>query len=646
MVQSSLRAALLQRVRGIGPERAKRLLETFGNGIDTALSDPDNTETVAEVIAPERPLLGRHLASQLKAQWREALQPEYEAMDWLDRQGITDSVLLARRIVRILGSRTRKTLESNPYILSKILPWPKIDEIGRRVLIARTGYDEFKRAPKRILGAVDNAIGEWLSFGHTAVPKTVMAKFIADRLGREPKVLALAERLGVEHGRMLDGGDFWRFRGCAFLENQVLYRLEEIRRSSGTPARNIDAVDRAIATAAAALPSAFSDEQVAAVRYALLNPFSVIAGGAGTGKTATLHALAIAWEALGGCVHLCALAGKAALRLGQATHRLAFTIHRTLAELALRENAAAEGKRINPDWAELTGSTLVVVDEASMVDLGQWARLLKAMPQGCGLVMVGDTAQLPPIGFGLLFHVLAYGSDAVSLTKIYRQDEASGIPAIAESIRRRQQLCLPEFSGVADGASFFSCRLGDIESSVEAVVQELGGFGEDGLALHVVAATNQRVASLNRRFHDLRRGAQDEVKGYLGAQFCVGDPVVHLENDYKRALFNGMLGVVVGTNVAARSVTVIFEGESHDFGRDELIRLDLAYALTCHKLQGSQATRILVVLEPTRLLEPSWLYTAMTRAQNQAVIVGPRELLRQAVSREFAWKRRFCGYQL
>jgi exodeoxyribonuclease V alpha subunit len=381
-----------------------------------------------------------------------------------------------------------------------------------------------------------------------------------------------------------------------------------------------------------------------AVRHALLHPFAVIAGGAGTGKTATMLALVLAWEALGGKVHLCALAGKAALKLSQATHRLARTIHRTLMELDLRDEAETSGKEPHTGWSALDSSTLLIVDESSMVDLGQWARLLKAMPSGCRLVMVGDTAQLPPIGFGLVFHVLARKPETALLTRIFRQEEASGIPVIANDIRQQKKPSLQAFNGIEDGAFFESCPGVEIDDHIEGVVNALGGFGDDGLALHVVAATNRCVAALNRRFHDARRREKDEIKGYLENLFSVGDPVVHLENDYRRTLFNGMLGTVRTVDTMKRSVEVSFDGSIHVFERDSLMRLGLAYAITCHKLQGSQAARVVIALEPTRLVEPSWLYTAVTRAERQVVLVGSNTMLEQAIQREFAWKTRYVGY--
>jgi exodeoxyribonuclease V alpha subunit len=642
--QDGLRLSLLRRVRGIGVDRAQRLLEAFNDNIDVTLSDLANTEAVATIIAPARPVLARRLAAVLMAQWQEELRPEYETMAWLDSNAITDQPGLARKMVRILGAQTRSTLESNPYVLAKTLAWLRMDGIGRKALGLRIGPDDVQRAPQRLLGAIDNAIGDWMRGGHTAISKSLLRQMIEKRLDRvDAFTLDLAEHLGEKHGRLAEAGEFWRFPGCAFLEREVASKLEAMAHEPGRIVPTEAELDCVLAEVVTLLPRPLSAEQMAAVRHALTNPFAVITGGAGTGKTAAMQALVLAWEILGGRVHLAALAGKAALRLSQATHRLAKTLHRTLAELALRVAAEADGKWINPDWTELDDASLVIVDEASMPDLGQWAKLLKAMPSGCRLVMVGDTAQLPPIGFGLVFHLLAQRPDTANLTKIFRQEAASGIPVVANAIRHQIDPNLEAFTGLVDGVSMRVSAVTAIDLQVEGVVEALGGFGEDGLALHIVAATNLRVAGLNRRFHDRRRRGHAEVKGYLGAYFSPGDPVVHLENDYKRGLFNGMTGTVVTVNTALRSVEVMFDGEAHVFTRDELIRLDLAYALTCHKLQGSQAQSIVVVIEPTRLLEPSWLYTAVTRAERQAVLVGPPTVLKQALEREFAWKTRCVG---
>lgn len=646
-MQSDLRAALLQRVRGIGPDRARRLLDAYGDNLDAVLSDSAAIPAIAATIDPGRREMGHRLAAMLVARWTDELAPEFAAMAWFDRHRITDQPWLARKIVRILGPRTQKTLESNPYVLAKSLAWAQMDAIGKMVLGQRIPGDGLLRAPQRVLGALDSVIGGLLTAGHTAVPIARAGALLAGNLGDDPDLVHFAGHLGEKHGRIIESGGIWRFTGCAHLEQEVIDRTGEMAHHPGRIAVDPLLVDKVLHEVAELLPRPLSDEQADAVRHALTHPFAVIAGGAGTGKTQTMQALVLAWEAMGGEVHLCALAGKAALRLSQTTHRLARTIHRTLAELAQRATAEAEGMAFPADLSKFGDGTLVIVDESSMVDLGQWARLLKAMPPGCRMVMVGDTAQLPPIGFGLVFHVLAARPDTARLTRIYRQEATSGIPVVAAAIRAQQVPVLTAFDGVADGVTIQDCGPNGIDDQVQHVIEQLGGFGQNGkLALHIVAATNKRVLTLNQRFHDLYRHAdQPEVKGYLGAYFSRGDPVVHLTNDYKRGLFNGMVGTVVGVDARARSVTVSFDGESHEFDRDELGQLDLAYALTCHKLQGSQVERAVIVIERTRLLEPSWLYTAVTRAERQAVLVGPSVMLDTAVAREFAWQTRVVGIE-
>lgn len=638
-----LRTSLLQRARGIGPERALHLVERLGDDLDAVLSDLDRIEEVANVVAPGRPRLARRIVAGLMAKWSDELGPEYETMAWFDQHGLVDQPGLSRRIVRVLGERTRETLETNPYVLAKTLPWLRMDEIGCRVLGMNLAPDAALRSQQRLLGAIDNAVSELMASGHTAIRKEDLHRLMKSRIGSDPHLISMAEDLAEKHSRFLDAGPLWRFVGCAFLERDVESHLDAMAFEHGSIIVTPELADQVIAQIMPLLPCPLSTEQMAAVRHALLNPFAVITGGAGTGKTTMVQAIVLAWEELGGPVHLCALAGKAALRLSQATHRLARTIHRTLTELAARQAAIEDDKRSNADWSLFDDRTMVIVDEASMPDLGQWARLLKAMPAGCRLVMVGDTAQLPPIGFGLVFHLVAQRPDTANLTHIFRQDDASGIPVVADAIRHRRPFNLKPFDGLKDGVSFLECRTDELEGKASLVAASLGGFGEDGLALHVIAATNKRVATLNRTFHDMRRQGKNEVKGYLGALFTVGDPVVHLENDYKRGLFNGMLGTVIATAPYRRSIDVSFEGQSHTFVREDLIRLGLAYALTCHKLQGSQAARVIITVEPSRLLEPSWLYTAITRAEEQTVIVGSRSVLRESLTRDFAWKNRVVG---
>lgn len=292
-----------------------------------------------------------------------------------------------------------------------------------------------------------------------------------------------------------------------------------------------------------------------------------------------------------------------------------------------------------------------------MEGLGDWHRLVMAMPAGCRLLMVGDTAQLPPINMGLVFHKLARLPEiAVTLMTVRRQEGSTGIPAVAAVIRTGAIPELPPYRGRGDGVSFLPAPDAALKDAVLRVASDLGGFETKRRSLQILSAVNRRhqasVRALNMHFHQehLARVATGEdvlsqvVKGRLGQQFTAGDPVMHLKNNYKIGLFNGSLGWVVSVDAEVGRVLVDFDEVMYEFAGDGLLDLTLAYALTCHKAQGSEAERIIVPLFPNSLLDPSWIYTAVTRAERQVVLVGDINVLKEAMSRVPAWERRRVGF--
>jgi exodeoxyribonuclease V alpha subunit len=176
-------------------------------------------------------------------------------------------------------------------------------------------------------------------------------------------------------------------------------------------------------------------------------------------------------------------------------------------------------------------------------------------------------------------------------------------------------------------------------------VRETFGAAADVMVVTPVNDTACGVAGLNRRLHDryLASRTLQELRGPLGDLFSPGEPVMHLTNDYKRALFNGSLGAVRRIDRAERSLIAVFDGEEHVFGPEDLVNLALGYAMTCHRAQGSEADHVIVALPESRLLDPSWLYTAITRARRSVVIVGQPETVRDALGRPFADEHRTVG---
>jgi exodeoxyribonuclease V alpha subunit len=352
------------------------------------------------------------------------------------------------------------------------------------------------------------------------------------------------------------------------------------------------------------------------------------------------------WTRAGGEIVLAALAGKAALRLSRSTGRLARTLARTLAELSERDELEAEldGADENDDetWKKrarlqdlcrLTSRTLLVIDEASMVDVPTMHAIVKRMPAGGRILLVGDEAQLPPVGFGLAYH--RFVSDAAithRLRQIHRQAAETGIPTAAQDVREGRVPTLPAYSGKADGISIMDVRSDDVAAAVDRLCEE---FGADGLVVTSTLGGAAGVREINERRHAAGPHPESSTKGFFGLRFVVDEPVIYGRNDYRLGLFNGLFGRVVATAPDERTVDVLFDGDAEPkrLAGELLLDLDHAYAVTCHKCQGSSAPRVIVPILASRLLARSWVYTAITRGERQVVLVGDPAVLAAAVAR-------------
>jgi exodeoxyribonuclease V alpha subunit len=369
-----------------------------------------------------------------------------------------------------------------------------------------------------------------------------------------------------------------------------------------------------------------TNEQRHAVWLALTQRFSLLLGGAGTGKTSTLKAIRYAQEQTGGNVHAVALAGRAAQRIREATGGQARTLAGFLGALQQQE-------------LELGGADLLVVDEASMVDLPLAYSLLRRLPPDCRVLLVGDPYQLPPIGMGVVFSALAVDGEVpkVELSQVHRQASETGIPAIAAGMRRGQVLDMPTFNGLGKGVSFLPCRLSEAQSLTIEILGELGGPGECQI-LCPVKSGPAGIHSINAALHLLRATGKAAWCG-----FAEEDPVIHLENDYENLVWNGTLGVV--KEVLPGEIRVLWDGHDQciNYHGTDLQNLDLAYAISVHKAQGSQFRRVVIPIFPSRLLDRTLVYTAMTRATEQVIMVGDQGALEAAVAALPAPLRRSTG---
>lgn len=588
---------------GIGETTAAKLYDEFGQGLEDVLLD-GNIERLSKVVP-------RAAAGVLIAGWR-ARQTEMDLISFLDQHGFEPR--LADKVIQCWGDAAKATLEANPYLLLAVAGWSRVDSEARKIGVA----DDDRR---RWVGAVESALYSRLNAGHTLTPHGTAIRLVNGLLGQGTGAAAIA--VALEEGAIV-GSNVAGYQplGAHSLEQGIVARLRSMMAGESpeqgelfvAPTQAL--VDELISRYEGLQGFKITDEQKAAVRMAANQQFGLVLGGAGVGKTTVLGGVIHVLEAINWSVLQLALAGRAAKRMGEATGRPSMTLAKFL-------HGMRSGR------LELAARTLVVVDEASMLDLPTLYRVLLYLPDGARLLLVGDPAQLPPIGFGLTFHRLATSRSVprTQLTKVHRQTASSGIPAVATAIRQHRVPTLGQFAGAHAGVSAIQCPRGQIVAKLFELAQAWGD--DDWRIIGSVKSGAAGVNDINTQFHQHFSVGKPRLEGYCLAE---GDPIVFLRNDYERGLMNGSLGTIVQVAPDEDGLVADFEGEQHVLTGEDLANIELAYAITCHKAQGSQFKRVVIPIFRSRLLDHALIYTALTRGVEQVVFVGDIEALGSAIN--------------
>lgn len=619
-------------IRGIGPVYAKKLVKAFGEAVfDLIEQEPHRLREVTG-IGPKR-------AERIVGGWADQ-KVIREIMLFLHSNGVGTS--RAVRIFKTYGQDAVRLISENPYRLAKDIRgigFKTADQIARKMGIAPD-------AMIRVRAGISYALGEAMDEGHCGLPVGELLTSTAELLEVAAPLIETALVLELEAGDVV--ADSVGETGCIFLAG--LYRAEqsiaERLRACAVgrpPWPDIDA-EKAMTWVEGKTGLALAPSQQEAVRLALRSKVLVITGGPGVGKTTLVNSILKIVTAKGTDVQLCAPTGRAAKRLSESTGLDGKTIHRLL------ETDPASGSFKRDDTNPLT-CDLLVVDEASMVDVLLMRSLLRALPDSAALLIVGDVDQLPSVGPGqVLADIIASGAvPVVRLTEVFRQAAQSRIITNAHRINEGR---MPELSA-EDGSDFYF---------VEAAVPEIGlrkllavvkdripaRFGLDPVRdVQVLCPMNRGglgARSLNIELQQALNPPGEVKVERFGWTYGPGDKVMQIANDYDRDVFNGDLGVIDRIDTEEGELTVSFDGRQvvYDFG--ELDELVLAYATTIHKSQGSEYPAVVIPLVTQHyvMLARNLLYTGVTRGRKLVVLVGEKKALTIAVrnqGRRLRWSK-------
>ena len=610
-------------VPGIGPGFARRIVAHFGLATLEVLDH-------ASRRLREVPGIGAKRAERVAQAWHQ--QRELRGtMLFLQSHGI--SAAHARRIYRQFGTRARAVLQEDPYRLAAHVPgmgFQTADRIAAKLGIAAD-------SPQRIQAAALHELHAAATDGDVYLPAPILCRRTAelvqlrDRRAAEEALASLREADRVI-GEQLPAPGAGTPVAAQYLpplfaaEQRAATRLVTLLRS--TPGGSAAAPAPAAAGAGIVLAAA----QRAATEVLLRSKVAVLTGGPGTGKTTLVRWIAAASARAGTRVVLAAPTGRAAKRLEEATGMPAGTIHRLL-EFSPRHGTFTRN-RSYPVAADL-----LVVDEASMVDIRLLAALLEATPDGCRVLFVGDADQLPSVGPGSVLADLAAipGLPTVRLTEVFRQSAASRIVRAAHAINSGE--FDPRQATVADSDFYFIARREpeQVAHTVETLVTTRipRRFGLDPRRdIQVLSPMNRGplgTVQLNRR---LRERLNPDPAGD-GGGLRLGDRVLQTRNNYQLEVFNGDIGHVVAVDAESGSVQVDFGGRRVQYAaadRDDLVP---AYAISIHRSQGSEFPAVVVPVHTQHfvMLRRNLLYTAVTRGKRLVVLVGSEKAVALAARR-------------
>ncbi len=599
-------------IKGIGREMAQRIVDKFG-------------EKTLEIIEkrPRRLLevdgIGESRLKAVKKAWREE-RAMSELVMFLESHGIRATSAL--KIYRRYGSKAIEVVRDNPYRLASEI-WG-IGFLTADKIAYKLGTDP--EAPIRVRAGITYVLGQAAEEGHVFLPVDFLSARCVDLLGVSEASFEDALASLRRDGDVVVDAEKAYLPVLYEAETSIVIDLTERCQFEHSP--DVGDIDSTLLEIERTRKVTFDMSQLNAIGRGLKSGFTVITGGPGTGKTTIVQAFVEVYESNDLGISLAAPTGRAAKRLSEITGREAKTIHRLL------EYNPQDGffRRNEENPLE---TDIVVVDEASMLDILLTSALLKAIKRTTSVVLVGDVDQLPPVGPGnFLKDLIDAGCFPVHrLTRIFRQEETGTIVENAHSINRGE---FPKFSKSA--GDFFLIdqeNPADVANTIVDLVSKRlpASFGFDRFAdIQVLSPMYKGDAGATNLNTMLQQALNSGGKRMGELRFREGDKVMQLRNNYEKMVFNGDIGRVLECDPDEGRLVVEFDYPV-EYDRSELDEITLAYAVTVHKSQGSEFPCVVmpVLTQHYIMLFRKLLYTAVTRAKSLVVLVGTRRAVGLAV---------------
>lgn len=614
-------------IKGIGPVYARKIVKHFKEDTLRVIEESADYLINVDGIGPKR-------VEMVKKAWQEQKEIK-NVMLFLQSYGV--SAAYAVKIFKAYGNKSIEIVRNNPYRLADDIwgiGFKTADKIARQLGFAENSYE-------RCRSGIIYVLNELANEGHCFARRKQLLAEVGKVLELEESLINSAlEKMEEEKSIILDEfdeKDAVYLPPFFFSETGTAKRITEI--NDGQKTLSPGNIENIIKELQREFNIRYDPIQLDAIKIAAASKFVVLTGGPGTGKTTTILAIIRIFQKMGKRVLLAAPTGRAAKKMSETTGMEAKTIHRLL---EYKPSGGYQKNAENPLKCDV-----LILDEASMIDIILMYNLLKAVPDEAAVILVGDVDQLPSVGAGNVLKDIIDSNtvNVIELKRIFRQAMGSSIITNAHRINKGQ---MPVLKGKKNN-DFFFIEEEDPQKIAETIkllcTRRLPGYYkvnpfEDIQVLCPMQRGEIGAQNLNLLLQEGLNPGNISIK-YGGEVFRLHDKVMQVKNNYDKNVFNGDIGIISKIDLEERKLTIRFDGNEVDYDASELDEVVLAYATTVHKSQGSEYQIVVapIAMQHYIMLQRNLLYTCVTRAKKVLVLVGTKKAIGIAVSNNSIRKR-------